>query len=123
LKIEPPAKRNRRSFINWVSDENPLYRNENKYLENGEDFIALADLPDFSWLDLAIGRLLDWGLPRNVCTIQNMRPFPPQYVAHYCHRVYLPIPNNGFKVTMSTCTCAADIVSTFSHDSFSPSLS
>lgn len=70
LNIQPPAERNRRSFMNWVSDEKPLFRKENKYLENGEDFIGLADFRDFSWLDLAIGRFLDWCLPRNVCRIQ-----------------------------------------------------
>ncbi len=59
LKIEPPAERNRRSFMNWISDEKPLFRKENRFLENGEDFIALADLREFSWLDLAIGRVLD----------------------------------------------------------------
>lgn len=80
LKIGPPAARNMRSFLNWVSDEKPLFRKENRFLENGEDFIALADLREFSWLDRTIGRLLDWCLPRNVRSLLD----PSKHLSPNC---------------------------------------
>lgn len=64
--IDPAAAWNIKSVLNWVRDEKPLLRKENEFLENAEDFIALADSRGVSLLDLAIRRSLGWCLPRSV---------------------------------------------------------
>lgn len=68
LSLNYPFERNRTSFYNYVTNTKPLFRKQNAFLESGEDWAALADREESSWLDVVLGKVLDWCVSRNVST-------------------------------------------------------
>ncbi|KAK3171784.1 hypothetical protein OEA41_003868 [Lepraria neglecta] len=65
LSLNYLFERNHTSFYNYLVNEKPLFRKQNKFLETDDDLAALADCKESSWLDLALGKILHWCVPRN----------------------------------------------------------
>lgn len=51
VSLKKPSGRDLSSFINWVWDEKPLSREESRFLEHQDDFVALSDGQEVGWLD------------------------------------------------------------------------
>ena len=66
LSLNYPFERSHTSFYNYLVNEKSLFRKQNKFLETDDDLAALADCKESSWLDLALGKVLHWCVPRNV---------------------------------------------------------
>ena len=64
--MKEPDKRDERTFKSWLFEEKPLFKKENRYLEEGLDFVALAESRECGALDIGIAKLMDHAIPRNV---------------------------------------------------------
>jgi hypothetical protein len=57
--IPKPTPRNFKSLDNYMSNTKPLVGREAKFITHGEDFLALQDIPEGSYLDELMERVLD----------------------------------------------------------------
>ncbi|KAK0513549.1 hypothetical protein JMJ35_003913 [Cladonia borealis] len=51
VSLKKPSGRDLSSFMHWVWDEKPLSREESRFLEHQDDFVALSDGQEVGWLD------------------------------------------------------------------------
>jgi hypothetical protein len=49
--IERPSPRNLKSLATFVDNEKPLVSRESRFINHGEDFITLVNMPEGGWLD------------------------------------------------------------------------
>ena len=64
LATKSPKRRNLHSYKTWLSNEKPLNKRENLYLEHGYDYVALAETQDSAPLDGAIQKIMDHCVPK-----------------------------------------------------------
>ena len=69
--MKTPSSRNYNSFRNWVWDRKPLVREESRFMQHGDDLVALADGQEDGCFDGMVEDALGW-LPRSLIRV----PFP-----------------------------------------------
>ena len=64
LATKSPKRRNIQTYKTWLSKRRPLNKRENLYLEQGYDYIALAETQDSAPRDGAIQKIMDHCVPK-----------------------------------------------------------
>ncbi|MCJ1458454.1 hypothetical protein MMC28_008827 [Mycoblastus sanguinarius] len=86
VTLKAPSSRNFKSFRTWIFNEKPLTREESGFLNHRDDFVALSDERECSWLDGVVEDVLERCLPRLVMDIlftspeQRLKTDDPKYV-------------------------------------------
>ena len=69
--LRKPSGRNLSSFVDWVWDEKPLSREESRFLEHKDDFVALADGQEGGWLDGFVEDAMAKCIPKRILKVRN----------------------------------------------------
>ena len=69
--LKKPSGRNLSSFFDWVWDEKPLSREESRFLEHEDDFVALADGQEGGWLDGFVEDVMTKCIPNRILKVRN----------------------------------------------------
>ena len=69
VSLKNPTGRNVRSFMDWIQDHKPLSKEESKFLEHQDDFVALSDGQENGWLDGMVEDTLNFCLPKNIMRV------------------------------------------------------
>ena len=71
VSLRNPTGRNVRSFMDWIRDHKPLTKEESRFLEHQDDFVALSDGQENGWLDGLVEDTLNWCLPDNLMRVST----------------------------------------------------
>ena len=69
--LKKPSGRDLSSFVDWVWDEKPLSREESRFLEHKDDFVALADGQEGGWLDGFVEDAMTKCIPNRILKVRN----------------------------------------------------
>lgn len=68
--MKTPLSRNYNSFRDWIIGRKPLAREETTFIQNGDDFVALADGAEDGCFDGMVEDVLGW-LPRSIVKVNH----------------------------------------------------
>ncbi|MCJ1287269.1 hypothetical protein MMC26_006617 [Xylographa opegraphella] len=64
MQLQPPTERNRRSYVNYINNEQPTVERERTFIQRSDDLITLAGNRQNSWLYGTVERLVSITSPR-----------------------------------------------------------
>ena len=74
--MKAPSSRNAKTFVDWIEDHDPLTVEESKFIQRKDDFVALSNGQENSWLDGIVEDGLSWCLPLRVMKVRTTSLFP-----------------------------------------------
>ena len=120
VSLKNPTARNVRSFMDWIQDHKPLTKEESKFLEHKDDFVALSDGQENGWLDGLVEDTLNFCLPDNLMRVRYhifltylRSPQPPQLRLTHPRNSLLHQHYPTARTTITSAS-AADAASTWS---------
>ena len=70
VSLKKPSGRDLSSFMSWVWDEKPLSREESRFLEHKDDFVALSDGQEVGWLDGFVEDTMSKCIPKRMMKVR-----------------------------------------------------
>ncbi len=71
VSLKKPSGRDLSSFVDWIWDEKPLSREESRFLQHEDDFVALSDGQEGGWLDGFVEDVMTKCIPKRIMKVRT----------------------------------------------------